>query len=117
MKENTQKQNLIACYYFAWTTLSTVGFGDFHPKSNIERIFMSFTFLVGVTVFSYIIGELLETFEKTKSLFEENEDADNLSKFNGLLTKFNVDKQLDFMHDTFDFFKYYWANDKLSCFK
>ena len=79
-------------YYFAWTTLSTVGFGDFRPYSNIERFFMSITFLAGVSVFSYIIGELLETFDKTKSLFEENEDADNLSKFNGLLTKFNVGK-------------------------
>jgi len=92
MKDNTQPQNLLAVYYFSWTTLSTVGFGDFYPYSNIERVVMSITFLVGVSVFSFIIGELLEAFDKTKSLFEENEDADNLSKFNGLLKKFNVGK-------------------------
>jgi hypothetical protein len=110
---------MIACYYFSWTTLSTVGFGDFKPYSNAERMFMSVIFLMGVTVFSFIIGELLEAFEKTKALDAENEDDDNLSKFGGLLMKFNNAKLLDrdFRTKLTEFFKYYWSNDKLSCFK
>jgi hypothetical protein len=74
---------------------------------------------MGVTVFSFIIGELLEAFEKTKALDAENEDDDNLSKFGGLLMKFNNAKLLDrdFRTKLTEFFKYYWSNDKLSCFK
>jgi voltage-gated potassium channel len=45
--------------YFAFTTLSTVGFGDYYPVSNIERLVGSFVMLFGVAIFSYCAGELL----------------------------------------------------------
>ena len=34
--------------YFAFTTLSTIGLGDYHPKSDSERLFGSFLLLFGV---------------------------------------------------------------------
>ena len=45
--------------YFAFTSLSTVGFGDFYPVSDTERLLGSFVLLIGVAMFSYILGELL----------------------------------------------------------
>ena len=45
--------------YFAFTSLSTVGFGDFYPVSDLERVVGSFVLLIGVAMFSYILGELL----------------------------------------------------------
>jgi len=32
------KESLVACMYFALTTLATVGYGDFFPKSMAEKI-------------------------------------------------------------------------------
>ena len=52
-------ENLWIVVYFMFTTLSTVGFGDFHPKSEIERIVMTFILLIGVACFSYIIGQFI----------------------------------------------------------
>jgi hypothetical protein len=49
----------VVSMYFVFTTLSTVGFGDFYPKSDIERLAGAFVLLSGVAVFSYIMGELL----------------------------------------------------------
>lgn len=46
-----------AAMYFAFTTLSTVGFGDYHPRSNMERLIMAFLMLFGVAVFGYVMGE------------------------------------------------------------
>ena len=46
--------------YYAFTTLSTVGFGDFHPKNNTERALTSMILLFGVIVFSYLTGNFLE---------------------------------------------------------
>jgi hypothetical protein len=46
--------------YFAFTSLSTVGFGDFNPRSNVERLFTSVVLLLGVSVFSYIMGNFIE---------------------------------------------------------
>ena len=46
--------------YWSFTTLSTVGFGDYYPISNHERGMMCFGFLAGVACFSYVNGAFLE---------------------------------------------------------
>jgi hypothetical protein len=46
--------------YFAFTSLSTVGFGDFNPRSDLERLMTALLLLTGVSVFSYIMGNLIE---------------------------------------------------------
>ena len=38
-----------------FTTLSTVGLGDYHPVNNAERAFGSFILLFGVLVTSIVI--------------------------------------------------------------
>ena len=42
--------------YFAMTSLSTVGFGDYYPISDEERIVYSFVLLFGVALFSLFMG-------------------------------------------------------------
>ena len=46
--------------YYAFTSLSTVGFGDYAPISNPERIFISIALFTGVIMFSYIMTNLGE---------------------------------------------------------
>ena len=56
---------MVSCY-FALTTLSTVGYGDYFPISNEERLFAILIMLGGVAFFSYIMGsfiEILSTYE------------------------------------------------------
>ena len=60
MQNNEPLRNVVILFYFAFTTLSTVGFGDYHPKSNLERMVCSFVFLFGVSVFSYVMGYFIE---------------------------------------------------------
>ena len=50
----------IAMTYFFFTTLSTVGFGDYYPVSNIERSIGILIFLFGVMTFSLILGNFAE---------------------------------------------------------
>lgn len=50
----------MAVTYFSFTTLSTVGYGDLHPRSDIERIIAWFVLLIGVAVFSFIMGNFIE---------------------------------------------------------
>jgi len=42
------------------TTLSTVGYGDYFPISNLERIMAVIIMLGGVAFFSYIMGNFIE---------------------------------------------------------
>lgn len=44
--------------YFALTTLSTIGFGDFYPVSDYERLVGAFMLLFGVAIFSIFMGDL-----------------------------------------------------------
>ena len=72
-------------FYFAFTTLTTVGFGDLRPYSNFERIFTALILFGGVLTFSYIIGNFLDVIDANDIITAENEDADNLSRFFGIL--------------------------------
>lgn len=42
--------------YFSFTSLSTVGFGDFYPHSDLERVLGAFILVFGVSLFSIIMG-------------------------------------------------------------
>ena len=50
--------------YFAFTSLSTVGFGDFNPRSDYERVLIAIILLFGVAIFSYVMGNFLEILNK-----------------------------------------------------
>ena len=99
--------------YFAFTSLSTVGFGDFHPRSNVERLFTSGVLLMGVSVFSYIMGNLIEIIDDMRNLEETFSDGDNLTKFFGLIKRFNADRAIDrsLMAKIEDYFEYKWDMD------
>lgn len=64
----------ITLIYFTLTSLSTVGFGDFHPKTDWERLACSFMLLIGVATFSYAQHHLLEILMQKLVNEEEQED-------------------------------------------
>ena len=51
---------MLLIFYFSFTSLTTVGFGDFHPESDAERLYIAFGLLIGVSIFSYIMTEFIE---------------------------------------------------------
>jgi voltage-gated potassium channel len=46
----------IQSFYFSVTTLSTVGYGDMHPTTEISRLFTSFYILSGVAIALAALG-------------------------------------------------------------
>lgn len=55
-KDISMTNEIIVLDYFTFTTLSTVGFGDYNPKSNIERLILAFLMLFGVAIFSIVMA-------------------------------------------------------------
>ena len=47
---------MYAALYFAFTSLSTVGFGDFHPRSDTERLVGAAMLTFGVAIFSLVMS-------------------------------------------------------------
>jgi hypothetical protein len=71
--------------YFAFTTLSTVGFGDLTPRSDIERAMGSFILISGVAMFSFLMGNFIQILGSYTTLNADLDDGDTLSEFFGML--------------------------------
>lgn len=48
----------VAAFYWAFTTMTTVGYGDIYPMSDTERIYAIIMMIGGATVFGYISGSI-----------------------------------------------------------
>lgn len=71
--------------YYSFTSLTTVGFGDYHPKSDYERILVMFILMFGVAIFSYIMGNFIQIVEQVREFNQEIDAGDELTKFFGLI--------------------------------
>lgn len=62
--------------YYALTTLSTVGYGDYYPSSIAEKILGSILQIFGVTFFSILMNGFIDVVLSIKgSNFSNNEDT------------------------------------------
>lgn len=85
----------ITVMYYAFTSLSTLGFGDFIPQSDPERLLCAFILLFGVAIFSYIMGNFMDILDQFQKINEPLDEDHNLAKFICLLTQFNRGKPFD----------------------
>jgi len=58
----------VTLVYFAFTSLSTVGLGDYHPRSSIERGVGAFVLLFGVALTSYVMDSLSQMLVRIENL-------------------------------------------------
>lgn len=79
---------LVRIWYYAITTLSTIGFGDFSPKSVDEKIIGSCVLLIGVAVYSISMNDLMDIMRKIREMDEVGSPRD-LSKWIAMLSKYN----------------------------
>jgi hypothetical protein len=84
-----RRTSLTIAVYFAFTSLSTVGFGDYHPRGDIERVVGALLLLFGVAIFSYCIAIFKEILADISTFNADLEDGDTLSKFFGVLKHYN----------------------------
>ena len=81
-------QVIIKLWYWAITTLSTIGYGDLSPKSALEKFIGSIVLLLGVAVFSIIMNNLMDIMREIRQLDAIGAPRD-LSKWIAMLSKYN----------------------------
>jgi hypothetical protein len=103
--------------YFAFTTLSTVGFGDYYPVSKFEHLIGSVLLLAGVATFSYIMGIFTQIIKKFLRLDEDFDDSEKLESFFSLLKSFNAGREINFKlkKQIMEFLETKWKNDRNNC--
>ena len=114
LDKNESFFNTIVLMYYSFTSLSTVGFGDYHPRSDEERAICALTLLLGVAIFSYFMGILFEIIDSFRKLNDPIDEGDELTRFFGLIRKFNNNAPIDHTLKTKieAHFDYKWINDK-----
>lgn len=113
--KRTNPHNMSLLMYFAYTTLSTVGFGDFNPRSDSERLFCILILLLGVAIFGLILGNFDEIIRRFHNLDHEFENEDELNKFfDTLKHQYNdgIDFNIDLRRKFEKYFRYRWQHDR-----
>lgn len=60
------------CFYFSVVTLTTVGYGDFSPTTEVSRFFTAVYILVGVTIALGAFGVIGTNYLETKEADRKN---------------------------------------------
>ena len=76
---------MVILTYFAFTSLSTVGLGDYHPKSDVERLLGAFMLLFGVAITSYIMDNFNNMVMQLEKLNKNFDEDHTLSLFFGTM--------------------------------
>ena len=111
----TNSHNMVLLMYFSYTTLSTVGFGDFNPRSDYERLLCILVLLLGVGIFALILSNFNEILERLQKLDEETGDEDELNKFfDTIKIRYNCGHDIDpSIKLKFEkLFEYKWSIDR-----
>lgn len=106
----TNWERLVVCCYFVLTTLSTVGYGDLTPQSDVERVFSLFLMLIGAGFFSIVLSsfiDIITNFDKKMGVIDKALDLHNWLL---QLSSFTNGKPLPrhLLHRIEDHFEYFW---------
>ena len=86
---------MVTFVYFSFTTISTVGFGDYYPVNSFERLCMCSVVLVLVAAQSFVMSLILSAMDIFISLDKEFDDSGRLDAFFALIYTYNGSKEMD----------------------
>lgn len=114
----------VICAYYMLTTIATIGYGDYYPLTNIERVICVIVMLFGVAFFSYVMGRIIEILENFNSEKGSEDGSDLNSHFAlenwfTLLARFKKNRVLSkkLKQKIVDYFEYFWEHDRLASIK
>ena len=107
-------KKMVTLTYFSFTSLSTVGLGDYHPRTNIERFVGAFVLLFGVTITSFIMENLSRMIMQIREFNIGFEKSNDLSQFLSTLERFNKNIAVpkDLKLNLEDYFNFRWKYNK-----
>lgn len=107
--------DFISVIYFSMTTLSTCGFGDITPQSNIEKVTGVLVMFSGVGFFSYIMGNFISIIQEMGTDFSSYDRTFELNNWMKLLTRFRNNQPLParLMRQIHTHYKHYWLHNRI----
>ena len=107
---------MVIVSYFALTTLSTVGYGDYYPISTNELIIAIFFMLGGIGFFSYIMNSFQEIIKNYDQRMGNDNEGSDLNNWIMRLTRFtekNKPLGTQLINQIDRHFSFFWGSDRL----
>ncbi len=96
----------VRALYWSITTLTTVGYGDITPKTNLQMVYTMVVMVLGVGVYGYVIGNianLLSHIDMARAHY-----LANMEKLRTFLKYRNIPHS--FQRRIFDYYAYLWEH-------
>lgn len=109
---NTSHQ-LIVCMYFIFTTLMTVGYGDYSARNSYEMGFCIFIMLIGSAWLALTISRVISFVKELEKIGEVKDNLNDLVVFINNLENIHGVMPSLLKKKVLAHFNYYWKHDRL----
>ena len=92
LRGDSYADHYVSALYWAFSTMTTVGYGDIRATNDAERVFSIFAMLLGAIVFGYIVGSMASIEEQYAS--KESQVKEKIDNVKAYMADRGVKKEL-----------------------
>lgn len=108
-----EKNNFVKIWYFIFTTLVTVGYGDFYATNKYEMGFAIILLLAGPTWFAFMMGKSINVINLLQDISGTNNKKIDLQLWVYFIEEKSQILPNELKRRIFNFYTNYWKNDRL----
>ena len=102
------QRQYIRAFYWAITTLATIGYGDITPTTNIQTIYTVSIMLIGAGVYGYVVGNIASILSSTDMI--KSQFIEKMQKIQTFMKYKKLPR--DLQSSILDYYDYIWKNRK-----